>query len=128
RRTWTERGRRRIQALDHSAIYLLIAGTYTPLSVLAVHGWLRIALLATVWAGAAVMVALKQVFPGRFPGLAGAMYIVLGWAALLAAPQWFHSLTPAALVLIVVGGLLYTGGALVLNRHWPNPNPLVFGY
>jgi hemolysin III len=128
RRTWTEKARRRIQALDHSAIYLLIAGTYTPLSVIATDGWLRPAMLALVWGGAAVMVTLKQVFPGRFAALAGAMYIVLGWAAVIAAPQFVRTLPPVALWLVVLGGLLYTGGALVLNRHWPDPNPLVFGY
>jgi hemolysin III len=128
RRTWTERARRRIQALDHSAIYLLIAGTYTPLAVLALHGWVRVAMLVSVWAVAAAMVALKQAFPGRFAGLTGAMYIVLGWAAVIAAPQFFRALPEAALVLLVLGGLLYTGGALVLNRQWPDPDPLVFGY
>lgn len=128
RRTWTDKGRRRIQALDHSAIYLLIAGTYTPLAVLALHGWLRPAMLIAVWSGAAVMVFLKQTFPGRFVGLSGAMYIVLGWAAVAGVAQFVHSLSPAAFTLVVAGGLLYTGGALVLNRRWPNPDPLVFGY
>jgi hemolysin III len=128
RRTWSEKARRRIQALDHSGIYLLIAGTYTPLAVLALHGWLRPTMLAVVWTGAAVMVFLKQTFPGRFVGLSGAMYIVLGWAAVAGIAQFVHSLSVAALVLIVVGGVLYTGGALVLNRHWPDPDPLVFGY
>ena len=128
RRTWSEKARRRIQALDHSAIYLLIAGTYTPLAVLATHGWMRTFLLAVVWAGAAVMIVLKQAFPGRFAGLGGAMYIVLGWAAVAAAPQFYRTLTGPALILVVIGGLLYTGGALVLNRKWPDPDPLVFGY
>jgi hemolysin III len=128
RRTWTEAGRRRIQALDHSAIYLLIAGTYTPLSVLGLHGWLRVAMLAAVWGGAGIMIVLKQAFPGRFSPLAGTMYIVLGWAAVAAMPQLLQSLPTAAFVLVVLGGVLYTGGALVLNRRWPDPDPLVFGY
>jgi hemolysin III len=128
RRTWSEKARRRIQALDHSAIYLLIAGTYTPLAVLALHGWLRPTMLAVVWTGAAGMVVLKQAFPGRFVGLAGVMYIVLGWAAVAGIAQFITSLSTLALTLIVAGGVLYTGGALVLNRHWPDPDPLVFGY
>jgi hemolysin III len=128
RRTWSEKARRRIQALDHSAIYLLIAGTYTPLAVLALHGWLRPTMLAVVWTGAAGMVVLKQAFPGRFVGLAGVMYIVLGWAAVAGIAQFITSLSTAALTLVVAGGVLYTGGALVLNRHWPDPDPLVFGY
>jgi hemolysin III len=128
RRIWSEKARRRIQALDHSAIYLLIAGSYTPLTVIALHGWLRVVLLATVWGGAAVMIVLKQSFPGRFEVLSGAMYILLGWAAVAAAPQFFRALPLAALILIVAGGILYTGGAVVLNRKRPDPNPLVFGY
>ena len=60
------------------------------------------------------MVVLKQTYPGRFEALAGAMYIVLGWAAVVAAPQFVRNLPTAALVLVVVGGLLYTGGAVVL--------------
>jgi hemolysin III len=128
RRVWSERVRRRIQALDHSAIYLLIAGSSTPISVLGLHGWLRPVLLITMWAGAGLMIGLKQGFPGRFEVLSGAMYIVLGWAALAGAPQFLRSLPTAALVLIISGGVLYTGGAIVLNRHRPDPNPLVFGY
>jgi hemolysin III len=128
RREWSERARRRIQALDHSAIYLLIAGTYTPLSVLALHGWVRAVLLASVWTCAAVMIVLKQSFPGRFEVLSGAMYIILGWAAVAASPQFFRALPAAALILVVAGGVLYTGGAIVLNRKRPDPNPLVFGY
>jgi hemolysin III len=128
RRTWSPKALRRIQALDHSAIYLLIAGTYTPLAVLALSGWLRPVMLIVVWSGAAIMIFLKQTFPGRFAVLSGAMYIVLGWAAVAGVAQFIHSLSVAALVLVVVGGLLYTGGALVLNRHWPDPDPLVFGY
>ena len=111
-----------------SAIYLLIAGTYTPLSVLALHGALRVVMLAVVWTVAAVMIGLKQAFPGRFEALAGAMYLALGWAAVAVAPQFVRSLPRAAIVLIALGGLLYTGGAVVLNRHRPDPNPLVFGY
>jgi hemolysin III len=128
RRTWTERGRRRIQALDHSAIYLLIAGSYTPLSLLVLNGWIRIAMLATVWTCAAVMIGLKHAFPGRFVGLAGVMYIALGWVAVAASPSFFRAMTGPAIALIIVGGVLYTMGAIVLNRHWPDPNPLVFGY
>jgi len=128
RRTWSEKARRRIQALDHSAIYLLIAGTYTPLAVLALSGWLQVAMLVAVWTGALAMVVIKHAFPGRFVGLSGAMYIVLGWAAVSGIAEFVHTLSTAALVLVVVGGLLYTFGALVLNRHWPDPDPLVFGY
>jgi hemolysin III len=56
------------------------------------------------------------------------MYIVLGWAAVAASPSFFRGMTGPAIALIVTGGLLYTLGAIVLNRHWPDPNPLVFGY
>jgi hemolysin III len=125
---WSDRVRRRMQSLDHSAIFLLIAGTYTPLCVLALHGWLQAVLLAGVWAAAGVMVGIKHAYPGRFPALFGAAYIVLGWAAVLGSPQFVRNLPTASLVLAAIGGLLYTGGALILNRRWPDPNPLVFGY
>ena len=126
--TWTTRGNDRMMRLDHSAIYLLIAGTYTPFSVIALEGVLRVALLASVWTVAVVMVVLKALRVYRLRVLYGVMYIALGWAAVIAVPQYVRELPLASSILMLVGGLLYTGGALVLNRHWPDPDPLVFGY
>jgi hemolysin III len=128
RMKWSARAYGRIRKLDHSMIYLLIAGTYTPFAVLVLHGPWRFWLLGAVWGGAALGVALKVFHFNRSHGLSGALYILLGWAAVLAAPQFIHHLSPWTLGLVVAGGILYTAGAVILNRRWPNPRPLVFGY
>jgi hemolysin III len=128
RLTWSARTLVRIRTLDHSMIYLLIAGTYTPFSLLALHGAWRLWLLAAVWGGATLGIALKVLRFNRSQVLTGALYIVLGWAAVVAAPQFIHHLSWTALVLVVVGGLFYTSGAWILFRRRPNPRPLVFGY
>jgi hemolysin III len=125
---WSARALVRIRTLDHSMIYLLIAGTYTPFALLVLNGGWRLWLLGAIWAGAAVGIALKVLRFDRSHGLTGALYVVLGWAAIVAAPQFLHHLSPWAVGLVVAGGVLYTMGAGVLNRHWPNPRPLVFGY
>ena len=125
---WTPRALARMQRLDHSMIYLLIAGTYTPLSLLALHGAWRLWLLGAVWLGAGVGIALKLLTFDSGRILGGALYLVLGWAAVLAAPQFVRHLSPPTLTLVVAGGLLYTFGAWVLYRGRPNPRPLVFGY
>jgi hemolysin III len=125
---WSPKALDRMKRLDHSAIYLLIAGTYTAMSTLALHGVMRLVLLSAVWAGAAVGIGFKLVQIHGFHALGGAMYGTLGWAAVIAMPQFFRELPLASFVLIIVGGLLYSGGAIVLGRRRPDPNPLVFGY
>jgi len=128
RLVWSARARPWVQALDHSAIYLLIAGTYTPVASLGLDGPTRVGVLIGMWVVTTLMVGLRM---ARVPGLEwlfGAMYIALGWAALPLLPQLWHSLPAASFWLILAGGLLYTGGALVLRRNRPNPIPEVFGY
>ena len=125
---WSPRGLARIRALDHSMIYLLIAGTYTPFAILVFSGAGRFWLLGAVWAGAAFGIALKVFRFDRSHLVTGALYIVLGWLAVLAAPQFLRHLAWSAVALVVVGGILYTAGAWVLFRRRPNPRPLVFGY
>ena len=125
---WSPRGLIRIRALDHSMIYLLIAGTYTPFALLGLGGAWRYWLLGAVWAGALAGIALKVFRFHRSHVLTGALYIVLGWLAVLAGPQFVRHLPGSAVTLVVAGGILYTAGAWVLLRHRPNPRPLVFGY
>ena len=125
---WSPRALIRIRRLDHSMIYLLIAGTYTPFSLLVLHGAWRFWLLGVAWAGAAAGIALKVLRFDRSHVLSGALYIVLGWLAVLAAPLFIPHLRPLTLSLVVLGGLLYTSGAVILYRRRPNPRPLVFGY
>jgi hemolysin III len=128
RRTWGSKALLRMKRLDHSMIYLLIAGTYTPLALIVLHGPWRFFLLGGAWAGALFGVALKVIRIDRFQVLGGVLYILLGWVAVVAAPQFVRGMPVSALTLIVVGGVLYTVGALILNRKRPNPNPRVFGY
>jgi hemolysin III len=125
---WSAGALRRMKRLDHSMIFVLIAGTYTPVCALALDAPWSVVLLSVVWAGAAAGIALTI---GRIEGLSvlsGTLYVVLGWLAVLALPQLVRALPTAATVLMVVGGLLYTLGALVLARRRPDPAPAVFGY
>ncbi len=120
------RARRVMQRADHSMIYLLIAGSATPVCILLIDGWPRAALLGLLWAGAATGVTLKLVAFDRFRKLGGALYIVLGWAGLLALPALLSR--PAALILLVVAGILYTGGAALFAAGRPRLSPRWFGY
>jgi hemolysin III len=124
----SERSRRLLKRLDHSMIFVLIAGTATPVALLGLHAPWSTFLLAVVWGGAAAGIALKMFQIDRFRVLTGALYVALGWAAILAGPQLIHGLNTASLTLVLVGGLLYTTGAIVLLRRRPDPVPARFGY
>lgn len=96
-----------LRRLDHSAIYVKIAGTYTPFTLLSGHGlWL----LGGLWAAAMAGVGIKLVSPARFRVLALALYLVMGWAGLLAGGAFLATLSPPVFVLILIGGCLYTAG------------------
>jgi hemolysin III len=125
---WSIVANERMRRLDHSMIFLLIAGTYTPFSVLALHGALRGIILAVVWTGAAVGIAIKVLRPRRLHALTGALYMSLGWVAVVAMPQFIAGLPVVATVLMLAGGLLYSAGAVVFLRKRPDPLPAVFGY
>jgi hemolysin III len=128
RRHWTATARARMQRLDHSMIFVLIAGTYTPFCLLALHGAWSIVLLAAVWAGAIAGIVLKLVGVHRTQLATAILYISLGWLAVVATPVVISSLSTVALVLLVSGGLLYTVGAIVFATRRPDPSPRVFGY
>jgi hemolysin III len=125
---WSDPARRRMKRLDHSMIFVLIAGTYTPLCLLALSGVWSVVMLATVWAGAITGIVLKQVNIDGLRRVSGFLYITLGWVSIVTLPQLFHTLSAAAFTLVVVGGLLYTLGAIVFAVKRPDPNPAVFGY
>jgi hemolysin III len=125
---WTPHVRLLMRRLDHAGVYLLIAGTYTPVSVLALHGAWRPAILTIVWSGAIAAIALKFVWVAAPKALAAAIGIALGWVAVVALPQLVTRLDPAAVVLLLVGGLAYTAGGVVYALRRPDPIPHVFGY
>ena len=125
---WTPPALSRMRRLDHSMIFVLIAGTYTAVSLLALEGWWATALLIAIWTGAAVGIFLKIIGLERTRKITAGMYIGLGWVAVLAAPQFVQHVRPLVLGLIIGGGVLYTGGAIMLALQRPNPNPYVFGY
>jgi hemolysin III len=125
---WSVGARRLMKHLDHSMIFVFIAGTYTPVTLLALRPAWGITLLVLAWSGAAVGVLVTVLRLERWHALGFAMYLVLGWLAIVATPQLVHSLSRPELALLVVGGVLYTVGAVVLARKRPDPNPAVFGY
>ncbi len=125
---WSDARRRLMQKLDHGTIFVMIAGSYTPLCLLVLEGWVRWTMLAVAWTGAAAGFVLSFT-GGKASRLAkGTLYIALGWASLLAAPQLWRNLSPAELGLLAVGGLLYTVGSVFRLTRWPDPCPRVFGY
>jgi len=125
---WSVPARKRMKRLDHSMIFVLIAGTYTPLCLLALSGAWSVVMLATVWAGAIIGIVLKQFNIDGLRRVSGFLYITLGWISIVTLPQLFHTMSVAAFTLVVVGGLLYTVGAIVFAVKRPDPNPAVFGY
>jgi hemolysin III len=126
--TWTPNLRRWMRRIDHAGIYLLIAGTYTPVCLLVLDGTWRIVVLAIVYAGAAAAVVLKFAWVDAPKWVAAALGLALGWTAVVALPQLATRLNPAAVALLGVGGLAYTAGAIIYARRLPNPMPMVFGY
>lgn len=125
---WSDPARRLMKRLDHSMIFILIAGTYTPLCLLALSGVWSVVLLATVWAGAITGIVLKQVNVDGLRRVSGFLYISLGWISIVSLPQLFRTMSGLGFALVVAGGLLYTLGAIVFAVKRPDPNPAVFGY
>lgn len=126
--TWTPWLRRLMRRLDHAGVYLLIAGTYTPVALLVLNGDLGRVILTVVWAGALAAILLKVVWVDAPKWVAAGIGLALGWVAVVALPQLVHRLQPAGLALLIAGGLFYTAGAIVYARHKPDPMPAVFGY
>ncbi len=123
----TEEQRARWRRADHATIFLLIAGTYTPFCLLVLSGTAATVELAIVWTGALAGVAIKM-WRVDLHVLSGFMYIGLGWVAVVTLPAIARGLDAAGTVLLVVGGALFTFGALVLATHRPDPWPRTFGY
>jgi hemolysin III len=126
--TWSPRVRPWMRRVDHAGIYLLIAGTYTPVGLLSLHGTLQRVTLAIIWTGAAVAIALKFAWVGAPKWLAAVTGIALGWAGVAALPQVADTAGLTAVILLAAGGIAYTAGAIVYALKRPDPVPHVFGY
>lgn len=126
--TWSPRVRPLMRRLDHAGIYVLIAGTYTPVGLLSLHGSLQHVVLAVVWAGAAAAILTKVCWVGAPKWLSAVFGITLGWVGVAAMPQLAHTAGIACVALLGAGGLAYTAGALVYAFRRPDPAPRVFGY
>lgn len=104
------RANRVLRSLDHGSIYLLIAGTYTPFTLIGLRGTLGWTLFAVVWACALGGVVLKSFAAGRWGVLSTAMYLAMGWACIFAIKPIYHQLARPVVVLLFAGGLCYSAG------------------
>jgi hemolysin III len=127
-RTWEPRARGLLKRLDHATIFLLIAGTYTPFTLLLLDGRKATILLSIIWAGALLGVAFRVLWVGAPRWLYVPVYIAMGWAAAFWLGDFAAAAGPAVLTLILVGGGLYSLGALVYGIKRPNPSPRWFGF
>lgn len=110
------RARSLFRKFDHMAIFLLIAGTYTPFCLLAMEGWLSLILLGTVWLFAVLGIVMKSLFTGRFEWLSVSIYIATGWLVVFAIKPIYEALSPAGFFLLVGGGLAYSIGTFFYVR------------
>jgi hemolysin III len=125
---WTERAKRWLGRIDHTMIYTLIAGTYTPIALLVLHGGWRIPILATVWGCALAAAIVKFVWCDAPRWVAPVTCVSFGWIAVALLPQIVTGIGPAGVVLLLVGGVAYVVGAVVYARRRPDPRPRTFGY
>ena len=126
---WTRPSVRQwMRRLDHSMIFFLIAGTYTPFALLVLDGPLADAILLVVWVGAIAGAVVEMVWIDHPKWVAAVIYLSLGWVAIISFPGLWDEMGVTGTLLVAAGGLLYTAGAVVYATQRPNPNPRVFGY
>lgn len=124
----SERAQHFMRRADHATVFVKIAATYTPVCLLALpRGW-GISLLSAAWGIAVLGVGFKLFAPRRIISYASVLYLVIGWVALVGLPVIARSLTGTELVLLVVGGVVYTVGAVAFWLRVPDPLPTSFGY
>ncbi|MFZ2501726.1 MAG: hemolysin III family protein [Nocardioides sp.] len=128
RGNWSPRVERILQRFDHANIFLLIAGSYTPFTLLLLDGIDRTILLSVVWIGAALGGFFRIFWVDAPRWLYTVIYIGLGWAAAFYFPAFVGTSGTAVLVLMIVGGVLYTAGGVVYGLRRPNPSPRWFGF
>jgi hemolysin III len=120
--------RRRMRRVDHTMIFVLIAGSYTPFALLVLHGTVATVILVTVWSGAVAGALMKLLWIDAPNWLVAGSYVLVGWVAVAAFPGMLDELGVAPTAMVALGGLLYTAGAVVYALHRPDPAPAVFGY
>jgi hemolysin III len=126
--TWSPPVRRWMRRIDHAGVYLLIAGTYTPVCLLVLRGDWREVILVLIWGGALTAMLLKFIWVDAPKWIAAGVGLALGWMSVVVLPQLVQRLQVSALTLLIAGGLMYSVGAIVYARRKPNPYPSVFGY
>jgi hemolysin III len=114
--------------IDHSAIYVFMAASFTPVGLLVLEGTLRWALLASVWAGSLAGVALSVAWVTAPRVLVALTYVGFGWVMVIAFPQLLSTLGAAPLILFAAGGVLYSAGAVIYAVQRPDPWPSTFGF
>jgi hemolysin III len=117
-----------MRRLDHSMIFFLIAGTYTPFALLVLNGALANAILVVVWIGAIAGAVVEMIWIHHPKWVAALIYLSLGWVAVAAFPELWSAMGVAGTMLVAAGGVLYTAGAVVYATQRPDPNPAIFGY
>ena len=124
--TRTQRAQRTMRQLDHAMVYVLIAGTYTPVCLLALPRTIGVVFLIGIWCAAILGIVLKITW--RAHKVSGAMYLIIGWAALIILPWAYHRAGFTSLLLFALGGIVFTVGAILFYLQRPQLRPLVFGY
>jgi hemolysin III len=126
--TWSPNARLWMRRADHAGIFLLIAGTYTPIALISLRGAWSTTVLALVWAGAAAAAMSKFCWVAAPGWVSAGLGLALGWVGVLVLPQFAHREGIAPVVLLAAGGLAYTAGAVVYAMKRPDPVPRIFGY
>ncbi|QNN54962.1 hemolysin III family protein [Nocardioides mesophilus] len=125
---WSPRTNLVLTRIDHASIFLLIAGSYTPFSLMLLEGTDRVVLLCIAWGGAAIGIAFRLFVPDAPRWVYTPVYIALGWASVFFAGDFARYPGTAVVVLLALGGFLYTLGAVVYGFRRPNPVPQWFGF
>ena len=128
RGNWSPRTKAVLRRMDHANIFLIIAGTYTPLTMLLLEGTQRVVVLCLVWGGAVLGVLFRVLWVGAPRWLYTPMYVVLGWVAVGYVKPFYEAGGLAVMVLVAVGGLCYTVGAVIYGTKWPRGSERYFGF
>jgi hemolysin III len=125
---WGPRGRLVMQRLDHSTIFVAIAATYTPVAAFALSPWAAKLVLVLAWGGAALGIASRLLFTRAPKPVVALPYVLVGWCLLPAVTDAWHQISVAGFLLLLIGGVLYTGGAVIFAIRLPDPWPTTFGF